>query len=164
MCVVTLLLLAAGDQVLWDIDVRPSDATYLALKVCGVGGGRGQGMCLGSRALCLWNTAACAAVPHRLLTLAALRCTWPHGVTHRQRQQANAPIYVKKSVWEGCSTPLRNSSTWATVNYLEAQRDRERRASSGGSSSGERHSSSRCVSCAPRCAVRGLAEHCDRHA
>eukprot|EP00878_Enallax_costatus_P011293 GHUV01011790.1.p1 GENE.GHUV01011790.1~~GHUV01011790.1.p1 ORF type:complete len:334 (+),score=47.25 GHUV01011790.1:311-1312(+) len=60
-------------QVLWDCDVRPSDATFLALK-------------------------------------------------------AKAPIYVSKSVWDSCSTPLRNSSTWATVNYMESQRESQRRA------------------------------------
>uniref|UniRef100_A0A383VQ72 BFN domain-containing protein n=1 Tax=Tetradesmus obliquus TaxID=3088 RepID=A0A383VQ72_TETOB len=60
-------------QVLWDCDVRPSDATFLALK-------------------------------------------------------AKAPIYVKKSVWEACSTSLRHSSTWATVNYIEGQRESQRRA------------------------------------
>eukprot|EP00882_Tetradesmus_deserticola_P008054 GHRQ01008483.1.p1 GENE.GHRQ01008483.1~~GHRQ01008483.1.p1 ORF type:complete len:413 (+),score=146.77 GHRQ01008483.1:221-1459(+) len=61
-------------QVLWDCDVRPSDATFLALK-------------------------------------------------------AKAPIYVKKAVWDNCSTSLRNSSTWATVNYIEGQRETQRRAS-----------------------------------
>lgn len=60
-------------QVLWDCDVRPSDATFLALK-------------------------------------------------------AQAPIYVNKSVWDSCSTPLRNSSTWATVNYIETQRESQRRS------------------------------------
>lgn len=42
--------------------------------------------------------------------------------------QAKAPIYVKKSVWEACSTSLRHSSTWATVNYIEGQRESQRRA------------------------------------
>jgi hypothetical protein len=43
--------------------------------------------------------------------------------------QAKAPIYVKKTVWENCSTSLRHSSTWATVNYIEGQRESQRRAS-----------------------------------
>lgn len=66
-------------QVHWDTDVRPSDATFLALK-------------------------------------------------------AGAPIYVKKSVWEACATPLRNSSTWPTVNFI--RREQDMRAGSTGSSSG----------------------------
>jgi hypothetical protein len=41
--------------------------------------------------------------------------------------QAKAPIYVKKTVWENCSTSLRHSSTWATVNYIEGQRESQRR-------------------------------------
>ncbi|KAF8067229.1 hypothetical protein HT031_002276 [Scenedesmus sp. PABB004] len=57
----------------WDCDVRPSDATFLALK-------------------------------------------------------AKAPMYVKRTVWDACSAPLRNSSTWATVNYVEGQREAARRA------------------------------------
>lgn len=53
--------------------------------------------------------------------------------------QAGAPIYVRKSVWESCATPLRNSSTWPAVNHI--QQEGERRAGiggSGGGSSGER--------------------------
>lgn len=68
-------------QVLWDTDVRPSDATFLALK-------------------------------------------------------AGAPMYVKKSVWEACATPLRNSSTWPAVNHIRKEEDR--RAVSSSSSSERR--------------------------
>jgi hypothetical protein len=42
--------------------------------------------------------------------------------------QAKAPIYVKKTVWENCSTSLRLSSTWTTVNYIQGQRESQRRA------------------------------------
>lgn len=56
--------------------------------------------------------------------------------------QAQAPIFVKKSIWESCSTPLRNSSTWATVTYIEQQRDSHRRGGGGGVA--ERRAS-RCV-------------------
>jgi hypothetical protein len=54
--------------------------------------------------------------------------------------QAGAPIYVRKSVWDACSTPLRNSSTWPTVAYARRQEDERLRAGSGsnsGSSSSE---------------------------
>lgn len=48
--------------------------------------------------------------------------------------QAGAPIYVRKSVWDACSTPLRNSSTWPTVAYARRQEDERLRAGSGSSS------------------------------
>jgi hypothetical protein len=35
---------------------------------------------------------------------------------------------VKKTVWENCSTSLRLSSTWTTVNYIQGQRESQRRA------------------------------------
>lgn len=54
--------------------------------------------------------------------------------------QAGAPIYVRKSVWDACATPLRNSSTWPTVNFIK-QEDERRAGGSGGSSSGERRGS-----------------------
>lgn len=90
-------------QVMWDTDVRPSDATFLALK-------------------------------------------------------AGAPIYVRKSVWDACSTPLRNSSTWPTVAYARRQEDERLRAGSGSSSgrSSEEIEQHRKEQVAAKCDVEAL--------
>ena len=63
--------------------------------------------------------------------------------------QAKAPLYIRKTVWEACSTTLRNSSTWPTVNFIRGKDEDRRTGGSSGSSSGSSGSSSerrsRCV-------------------
>lgn len=147
-------------QVHWDTDVRPSDATFLALKVSQHSLGAapadtgsllqlphscasaalmtilqqcGQAACAGATVMCGVCRCFCTA-----LTVAdVLACG---GLMLGCNLQAGAPIYVKKSVWEACATPLRNSSTWPTINFVRREQDMRAGSSSNSSnSSGQRH-------------------------